>query len=575
MTSCGGARRFAVARLHVHPLHIIMGASSLRTTFGLILLLLVPRILAQQRVPGEGPHLVSTPSGASQLMVHGEPFLILGGELGNSSAGTAAQADVILPRLAKNHVNTALIPVAWEQLEPTEGTFDYSILDHWVLTARKEHMHLVLLWFGSWKNAFSNYAPAWVKRDAVRFPRAISDDGTSTEILSTLGEATLQSDSRAFAELLQHVRELDAADQTVLMVQVENEVGFLGYGRDRSAAANREFRGAVPPELVTYLKAHRLALSPELADSFHPEGKTWNKVFGERSDEAFMAWHYAKYIEAVTRAGKAKYALPMYVNAQLPAPAERAGEYPSGGPHPYFLEIYRAAAPSLDFFSPDIYWPNFEYWLERYHTLGNALFVPEARIETAPFNALYAYGQARVFGFAPFGIDSIMPADTPSTAEPAIAQTFGSLADLMPELTAARASGKTRGLVLHATSPRAQETIAIGGYLFEGTLSRSWPAKTLLTDDGAMIVIQTGEDEFFISGRGLTVSFHRDPDTDDKVAGIASIEEVTRSKGEWLVVRRLNGDQSNQGRQLSMAPLETHTFRVKLYTIATNRSTDK
>lgn len=528
-------------------------------------LLFASTFCVRQAYADEPPHIVSTPSGAAQLIVHGQPFLILGGELGNSSAGTAAQADIILPRLARNHVNTALIPVAWEQFEPTEGQFDYNILDHWIATAHQEHMHLVLLWFGSWKNAFSNYAPAWVKRDSRRFPRAIAADGQSTEILSTLSDETQQCDSHAFAALLQHIKDVDAADQTVLMVQVENEVGFLGYGRDRSAAANEQFRKPVPPDLVNRLKARRLMLSPELAASFHPEGKSWSEVFTNRADEAFMAWHYARYIEGVTRAGKAKYALPMYVNAQLPAPAERAGEYPSGGPHPYFLEIYRVAAPSLDFFSPDIYWPNFEYWIERYDAPGNPLFVPEARIESAPFNAFYAYGESRAFGFAPFGIDSIEPVAGPTAPQPAIAQTFAALSDLTPELTAARASGKTRGLVLHATSPRPQQTVALGGYLFEATLSRSWPAKTLITDDGAMIIIQSGPDEFFISGRGLTVSFHRDPDTDDKIAGIASIEEVTRTNGAWQTRRRLNGDQSNQGRQLSLAPLETRIYRVTLY----------
>jgi beta-galactosidase GanA len=124
-------------------------------------------------------------NGAGQLMVNGQPFLILGGELGNSSAGTAAQADVILPKLAVMHVNTVLMPVAWEQLEPKEGAFDFSILDHWVDSARAHKLRLVLLWFGSWKNAFSNYAPGWVKSDAKRFPRAESADGRPLEILST------------------------------------------------------------------------------------------------------------------------------------------------------------------------------------------------------------------------------------------------------------------------------------------------------------------------------------------------------------------------------------------------------
>ena len=116
-------------------------------------------------------------NGTGQLIVNGQPFLILGGELGNSSAGTSAEADQIIPRVAALHVNTILMPVAWEQIEPKEGGFDFNILDHWIDTARGHNIHLVLLWFGSWKNAFSNYAPGWVKSDSKRFPRAQSADG--------------------------------------------------------------------------------------------------------------------------------------------------------------------------------------------------------------------------------------------------------------------------------------------------------------------------------------------------------------------------------------------------------------
>lgn len=510
------------------------------------------------------PRITKTEAGG-QLIVDGKPFLILGGELGNSSAGTAAQADTILPRVAQLHVNTVLMPVAWEQFEPVEGQFDTSILDHWIDVARQQHLHLVLLWFGSWKNAFSNYAPAWVKQDTKRFPRAISVDGTDTEILSTLAPETLKADSRAFSHLMAHVRDKDSEQQTVLMVQVENEVGYLGRGRDRSAIANQQIQAAVPAVLLHQLQERPTALSPELASHFNPHGTSWKEVFGDAADEVFMSWNYAKFIDQVTAAGKRSYALPMYVNAQLPAPAERAGEYPSGGPHPYYLEVYRAAAPSIDFYSPDIYWPNFEYWVQRYKRVGNPVFIPEARIESSPFNAFYAYGEAGAFGFCPFGIDSIeIPADR-AAARPAIEQTFAALNDLSEMLVPAQASGKTRGLVLHADSPRATQTVALGGYLFEATLSRSWPAKSLLTDDGAMTIIQSGPDEFYIAGRGLTLSFWRDPDVDSRLAGITTVEEVSKVNGKWEVARRLNGDQTNQGRNLNLPATQVRIYRVALY----------
>jgi hypothetical protein len=367
---------------------------------------------------------------------------------------------------------------------------------------------------------------------------------------------------------MKHLKEKDENQQTVLMVQVENEVGYLGLGRDRSAAASRLFEGPVPPQLVRELQKNRDLLSPELRVHFNPAGKTWRTGFGDASAEVFMAWNYARYIQTVTEAGKREYSLPMYANCQLPAPGERAGQYPSGGPHPYYLEVYRVTAPSLDFYSPDMYWPNFEYWIDRYRFNGNAVFVPEARMDSAPYNALYAYGEAKAFGFSPFGIESLQPSSNPESTGPNIADAYGLLSELSEMLLPSQASGNVRALVLHKDSPRPTQTVVLGGYLFEAALSRTWPARTLATDDGAMIAIQSKPNESYIAGSGLTISFARDPDTDNKLSGIASIEEASRdANGGWITQRWLNGDQSNQGRQLSMDPHRMRIYHVKLYAV--------
>ena len=497
---------------------------------------------------------------ATQLIVAGRPFVIFGGELGNSSAGTAAQADDILPRLSRSHINTVLMPVAWEEIEPVEGKFDFTILDHWIEEARQVHLHLVLLWFGSWKNAVSSYVPEWVKRDPQRFPRAIAPGGRPLEILSTLSKNNVDADAGAFRALLRHIKEFDSPQQTVLMVQVENEVGILGSGRDHSAQADRLFNGPVPEALREYLRAHRDRFSPELARVWNGAGRRWQEIFNQNAPEVFMAWNYGSYIGKVAAAGKTEYPLPMFVNAQLPAPLERAGDYPSGCPHPAWLEIYRAAGPALDFFSPDIYWPNFEYWVERYSDHGNPVFIPEARLEAGPFNAFYAYGEARAFGFSPFAVDSLPDVNQLSQSY----AVFEQLEDILPQ---AQREGRTRGLVLHANSPRAAQTVALGGYLFTATLARSWPARNLLQDDGAMIVLQTGPDEFLIGGSALSITVSADEDVRDGVAGIASVEEGSRTQGAWTPTARLNGDQTNQGRNVSLPDHQFKLLRVKLYTI--------
>lgn len=244
--------------------------------------------------------------GATQLILGQKPFLILGGELRNSSAGTAEQADAILPKLSRAHVNTVLTPVSWELIEPVEGTFDFSIIDHWIAQARVQRLHLVLLWFGSWKNGTSSYVPAWVKQDTKRFPRAVAPGGQELEILSTLSANNRQADEKAFRGLMGHLAQTDAAEQTVLMVQVENEVGVGGGTRDRSPEADRLFQSPVPEALVNDLKQHRDRLSPELAKAWTGEGGTWARAFGgdAAASEIFMAWQYASYIGQVAAAGK-------------------------------------------------------------------------------------------------------------------------------------------------------------------------------------------------------------------------------------------------------------------------------
>ena len=254
---------------------------------------------------------------------------MLGGELHNSSTSSLDYMQPIWPKLASLNLNTALSAVSWELIEPEEGKFDFTLVDAMLKGARESNLHLVLLWFGSWKNGLSHYAPYWVKKDFNRFPRVKLSNGKATETITPLSTEGLKADSHAFAMLMKHLREVDSQDHTVIMIQVQNEVGVIGDFRDHSTVANAAFNKPVPKELMNDLQKNKNELQPALkklwADAGSKTSGTWQDIFGKSNsaDEAFMAWNYAQYINAVAKAGKAEYPLPMFVNAWIVQPEDK------------------------------------------------------------------------------------------------------------------------------------------------------------------------------------------------------------------------------------------------------------
>jgi beta-galactosidase GanA len=507
---------------------------------------------------------------ATQLVVDGKPFLVLGGELGNSSAASLDYMKPIWPKLRSINVNTVLAPVYWDLVEPVEGRFDFGLVDGLIRDARANRMRLVLLWFGSWKNSMSCYAPAWVKTNQVRFPRAQTRSGQSLEILSPFSDANVQADARAFGALMRHVREADSRERTVVMVQVENEIGMIPEARDRSDVAEQRFREQVPTQLMDRLVEFRNLLAPELRELWVAAGSrtsgTWSEVFGQGpfADEVFMAWHFARFANQVVEAGKAEYPLPMFVNAALIRPGYAPGQYPSAGPLPHLLEIWRAGGPRIDFLSPDIYFPNFAEWCRRYAQAGNPLFVPEAVLDpTTASNALYAIGQHDAIGFSPFSIESLA-----NPEESALARCYAMLERLAPIVLEYQGKGAMAGLLPEGIDHRVARQVQLGGYALNVTFERPAPSAALGASSADSIpgglVIALGPDEFLFAGTGLIVTFDGIA-PGDPIVGILSAQEGTFENGVWKGGRWLNGDQTHQGRHIRLVPGRFDIQRVKLY----------
>jgi beta-galactosidase GanA len=523
-------------------------------------------------VAGAAPARLEKQGSTQQLIVDGKPFLILGGELGNSSASNADYMKPHWPRLKAMNLNTVLAPVYWELIEPSEGKFDWSSVDSMLADARANDLRLIILWFGAWKNSMSTYVPSWVKRDARRFPRVQVADGSSVEILSAFSKATLDADINAFGAFMAHLEQVDAAG-TVLMIQVENEIGMLPIARERGAVADRAYSQAVPAELMRVISSQHEKLERELRELYESNGArtsgTWTQVFGAGpwGEEVFTAWHYARFVDALVRAGKAKYELPMFVNAALNRTGRKPGEYPSGGPVPHLIDVWKAGAPSVDLISPDIYFPNFSQLAGRYRRADNTLFVPEANNATnsqGPANAFLSFGELDSLGFSPFSIESL--GDAPN----ALSQSYGVLRQLTPIILESRGRGRTAGFraTIHEDGTVIDSPVkkTLGGIEFTVTFIDPWTPKDQQTiaNHGGLIV-HAGVEDFWFAGQGISISF-KGADGGPPLVGIDVAEEgVFDAKGAWVAGRRLNGDQTHQGRHIRLPPGKPQIQKVRFY----------
>jgi len=500
--------------------------------------------------------------GRHALLVDGQPFLILGGQAHNSSAWPGMMPQV-WSAIEVMHANTLEVPIYWDQVEAQQGKFDFSLIDMLLKQGRERKVHLVLLWFATWKNGSNHYMPEWMKRDAVKYPNIIGKNGQPKDSPSPHTKAAMEADAKAFTAVMAYLKKADP-QHTVLMVQVQNEPGAWDTVRDYSAEAQKLFEGQVPVEL----------LKPELLKALNKPvivKGTWTEVFGKDADEYFHAWSVARYIEYVAAAGKAVNSLPLYVNAALRDPISNpsANNYESGGPTDNVIPIWKVAAPSIDLLAPDIYMSESEKALkviELYARPDNTLFVPEIGSGEEYVRYFYPVLANGGIGFSPFGIDDNGLGETEAETETrlaSIAQEYAMAGPMMRELAKWSFEGKIRSVV--EREDHAAQTIDLGAWEATVTFGTSRRNGEQITDRpfGKAMVVQLGENEFLLIGTLCHFTFKPLGVNAGKAWQYLKVEEGQYENGTFKLLRYRNGDETDWGGpRFGTAPVVLHTSLV-------------
>ncbi|MHA4809450.1 DUF5597 domain-containing protein [Flavitalea flava] len=482
------------------------------------------------------PSFVKIENGGYRFLVDGKPYLALGAQLWNSS-GWPYILTKEWAQLKELHANTLEAPVYWQNIEPQPGKFNFADLDSLVLGARREGLRLVLLWFGSYKNGSSSYAPEWVLSQPEKFPRMQNGGGEEIQVLSAISGANREADKKAFAAVMRHLKQLDGQQHTVILVQVENESGSLGTDRDYSPAANAAFKNPVPAALL-----QKLGKKPG----------TWLDVFGKDAAESFNAYHIAFYINDIAVAGQQEYGLPMYTNAWLREHRFRQpGEYPSGGPVSTMFPIWKATAPALALLAPDIYHNNYDVFTElcrKYALPDNPFFLPEMGkgIDFAR-GQFYALGNFNALGVAVYGIDPFGTDPGDERNKERLDDKFSGMADNYRVLQGAidkiaELQGTGRLKAVGEEYGLHEELVSLGSY--DILFSYGFPAYRKVPLTGRALIGQLGEDEFLVIGFDAKFQFRPKYGSGFSSSEYLVIEEGYYEKGQWVRKRIWNGDEA-------------------------------
>ncbi|WP_163538068.1 DUF5597 domain-containing protein [Gracilibacillus sp. YIM 98692] len=507
------------------------------------------------------PH-IKNENNLPTLYVHNEPFIALAGEIHNSSASNLEfMEQKVWPKLKTLNMNSVIIPVYWELIEPEENQFDFSVVEGIINQARENNMHIVFLWFGLWKNAESSYVPEWMKRDTKTYFRACKPTGEVLNTISPLCEDAVKRDAKAFYNLMNFIKSKDSEENTVIVMQVENEIGLLGTDRDYSQEANEAFQSEVPESV---------------AKEFGVSG-TWEEAFACDASEYFMAYYFSSAVEKITKAGQDAYPLPCYANAWLEQYPWSAGTYPSGGPVMKMHRMWKLMTPSLFCLAPDIYVPYVPDVMDEYSQNGNPLFIPEVRKDAVSATyALYAVGGCNAICYSPFGIEDLMKNEEDIEKPPLELMTALNIDPTAFEIEGSAAYlAKSYSIIEnfkplyfdYRNSSHLQSFVKRNEHDFGKLLHFdkydiliSYSPKQPYKPTSGGMIFEVSENEFIIIGTMIGIKFYAKPGRNTQVEFL-KLEEGEIQNGKWKSRRILNGDEAKMFKLKDMPS----AYRIKVY----------
>jgi hypothetical protein len=478
------------------------------------------------------PHFEEA-NGHKVLYVDGQPFTALAVEIPwwdliyPTYRETEGAYDKLYPAAAKLGLNALKVPIKWSMIEPERGVYDFSYVDHAKSMAEKNHLKLILNWFGHYASGdgtiYANlagdvYAPMYIIADDKTYPRAVDADGVAHHnAISYDYEPVIQRETAAFRAFMRHIKQVDSQTHTIIMIQVENEIAVFGADRhnaklwrDHSPASNQRFS----------------------EQGFHDDLK-------------YSAWDLSyNWIRRITDAGASEYPIPFFHNYV----GGKVADWMVGGAPGEDVATYLKNCPNISFVGVNSYFcaewradnscarpsqasvEELREPLKRYHVGRNLPAITEINSGLSSVTSRLAYIAVGEFGapiIAPWALTVsypepyepyILPDGSEANGATALRETYSSLAKALVQVSYYAGTDKLKVFMANSPGDRFTQSGDVNGTVVTVTGEH----------DGQAIVIHSSSHDFLVIGYRCRVSWR------DATFTWSHMKSLRVERGGWV-----------------------------------------